>query len=88
MMTFFSKILLQDKKIELYIVYVLTPLPLIDYANTGKEQVKTLRKQEAENMLANINESLQGMGNPVSVCLLEGAPEKRIIEYVNNLKLT
>jgi nucleotide-binding universal stress UspA family protein len=81
------KLGMQDKKIELHIVYVLTLLPLMDYADTGKEQVKTLRKQNAEHMLAAINESLQGMGNPVSVCLLEGAPEKRIIEYVEQFDI-
>jgi len=70
-----------DKKIELHILHVLKPLPLLDFLEAGEESVKVLRRERAELMMNEIKESLDGMGNPVVTKISEGHPEKEIVKY-------
>ncbi|MCZ8516733.1 universal stress protein [Paenibacillus filicis] len=75
------KLAVHDKKIELHILHVLKPLPIFDYIETGVENVKMLRREKADVMMKEIKESLYGMGNPIIVEIVEGHPEKKIVEY-------
>jgi nucleotide-binding universal stress UspA family protein len=79
------KLAMQDKRIKLYVLHVLKPLPVLDFLQAGQDQVKTLRLERVMLMLKEIKESLEGMGNAVEVKLLEGHPEKRILEYVEQV---
>lgn len=73
-----------DKKIELHILHVLKPLPLLVFLEAGEESVKGLRRERAELMMNEIKESLESMGNPVIIEISEGHPEKKIIKYAEH----
>lgn len=52
-----------DKRVELHILHVVKPLPILDFMEAGEERVKVLRRERAETMMNEIKESLEGMGN-------------------------
>jgi nucleotide-binding universal stress UspA family protein len=73
-----------DKKIELHILHVLKPIPLLDFLEAGEESVRVLRKERAELMMNKVKESLDGMGNPIRVKISEGHPEKKVVKYAEH----
>lgn len=75
------KLAMQDKRIELHMVFVIKPEPHLDKMEVENRRVRVLRQERAECMLDEVRASVQGMGNRVIVSALEGHPGTKIVEY-------
>ncbi|KIL41696.1 hypothetical protein SD70_05995 [Gordoniibacillus kamchatkensis] len=75
------KLAMQDKHIELHIVFVVKPMPRLDKMEVETRRVWDLRKVRAQRMLEDVKASVEGMGNQVIVSALEGQPGTKLVEY-------
>jgi len=70
----------QDSGIALHIVHVIEPLniPVPTYG-TGIDNLWKWRRENAENMMAEVKESLQSLSNPVTIHIEDGSPGERVV---------